>query len=218
MRRMSRPTPTPRRTPIASRSGPKAAERLTWSEPWTQVLDWSGAPFARWFVGGKLNVAYNCVDRHVESGHGAQVAYHWEGEPGDTRSITYAELLEEVCRAANALIELGVKTGDRVAIYLPMIPEAVVAMLACARLGAPHTVVFGGFSAAALSSRILDCGAQCRHHRGRWVPPRRGLGPQAGRRRGAGILSRTSGRCWWCVGPDRTWPGRKAATSGGTTW
>ena len=137
----------------------RAAERLTWAEPWTQVLDWSGAPFARWFVGGKLNVAYNCVDRHVLSGHGSQVAYHWEGEPGDTRSITYAELLDEVCRAANALIELGVKTGDRVAIYLPMIPEAVVAMLACARLGAPHTVVFGGFSAAALSSRILDCGA-----------------------------------------------------------
>ena len=137
----------------------KAAERLSWSEPWTEVLDWSGAPFARWFVGGKLNVAYNCVDRHVESGHGSQVAYHWEGEPGDTRSITYAQLLDEVCRAANALIELGVKTGDRVAIYLPMIPETVVAMLACARLGAPHTVVFGGFSAAALSGRILDCGA-----------------------------------------------------------
>ncbi len=137
----------------------KAAERLTWSEPWHQVLDWSGAPFARWFVGGKLNVAYNCVDRHIESGHGTQVAYHWEGEPGDTRSITYAELLEEVCRTANALIELGVKTGDRVAIYMPMIPETVVAMLACARLGAPHTVVFGGFSAAALSGRILDCGA-----------------------------------------------------------
>ncbi len=137
----------------------RAAERLTWTQPWTQVLDWSGAPFARWFVGGKLNVAYNCVDRHVESGHGNQVAYHWQGEPGDTRSITYAELLDEVCRAANALIALGVRTGDRVAIYMPMIPETVVAMLACARLGAPHTVVFGGFSAAALSGRILDCGA-----------------------------------------------------------
>ena len=124
----------------------KQAERLSWAEKWTEVLDWSDAPFAKWFVGGKLNVAYNCVDRHVEDGHGDQVAYHWEGEPGDTRSITYAQLKDEVCKAANALIELGVKTGDRVAIYMPMIPETVIAMLACARIGAPHTVVFGGFS------------------------------------------------------------------------
>jgi acetyl-CoA synthetase len=137
----------------------KAAERLSWSEKWSEVLDWSGAPFAKWFVGGKLNVAYNCVDRHVEDGHGDQVAYHWEGEPGDTRSITYAELKDEVCKTANALIELGVKTGDRVAIYLPMIPETVISMLACARLGAPHTVVFGGFSSTALSDRIIDCDA-----------------------------------------------------------
>jgi len=136
------------------------AQRLTWAQPWTQVLDWSGAPFAKWFVGGKLNVAYNCVDRHVEAGFGSQVAYHWEGEPGDTRSITYAELQDEVCRAANALIALGVNAGDRVAIYMPMIPETVIAMLACARLGAPHTVVFGGFSATALNDRILDCDAR----------------------------------------------------------
>jgi acetyl-CoA synthetase len=136
------------------------AARLTWSSPWTEVLDWSGAPVARWFVGGRLNVAYNCVDRHVEDGHGDQVAFHWEGEPGDTRAITYLDLRDMVCKAANALIELGVKTGDRVAIYLPMIPETVVAMLACARLGAPHTVVFGGFSATALSDRILDCDAR----------------------------------------------------------
>jgi acetyl-CoA synthetase len=136
------------------------ARRLSWAAPWSEVLDWSGAPVARWFIGGRLNVAYNCVDRHVESGHGDQVAYHWEGEPGDTRSITYAELQELVCRAANALAELGVRAGDRVAIYLPMIPETVVAMLACARLGAPHTVVFGGFSATALSDRILDCDAR----------------------------------------------------------
>ncbi|WP_432970493.1 acetate--CoA ligase [Dactylosporangium sp. CA-233914] len=138
----------------------KQAERLTWAEKWTDVLDWSDKPVARWFVGGKLNVAYNCVDRHVESGHGAQVAYHWEGEPGNTRSITYAELKDEVCRAANALLELGVQAGDRVAIYMPMIPEAVVAMLACARLGAPHTVVFGGFSSQALSDRVIDCDAR----------------------------------------------------------
>jgi acetyl-CoA synthetase len=138
----------------------KQADRLSWTTRWSQVLDWSDAPFAKWFVGGKLNVAYNCVDRHVEAGHGDQVAYHWEGEPGDTRSLTYAQLKDEVSKAANALIELGVKTGDRVAIYLPMIPETVIAMLACARLGAPHTVIFGGFSATALSDRILDCDAR----------------------------------------------------------
>ena len=136
------------------------AERLDWATPWTEVLDWSRAPFAQWFVGGKLNVAYNCVDRHVESGHGDQVALHFEGEPGDTRSVTYAELQREVSKAANALTELGVTAGDRVAIYMPMIPEAVFAMLACARIGAPHSVVFAGFSAEALRSRIDDAEAK----------------------------------------------------------
>jgi acetyl-CoA synthetase len=138
----------------------KQAERITWAEPFEQVLDWTNAPFAKWFTGGKLNAAYNCVDRHVEEGRGAKVAFHWVGEPGDTRDITYAELQDDVCRAANALIELGVRSGDRVAIYMPMIPETVVAMLACARLGAPHTVVFGGFSADALAGRIQDCDAR----------------------------------------------------------
>ncbi len=138
----------------------RAAERLTWDEPWTQVLDWSKAPFAKWFIGGKLNASVNCVDRHVAAGNGDKVAYYWEGEPGDQRTITYADLKDEVCRAANALIELGVRTGDRVAINMPMIPETVVAMLACARLGAPHMVVFGGFSSDALSTRIQDCDAQ----------------------------------------------------------
>jgi acetyl-CoA synthetase len=137
----------------------KQAERLSWAQPWSEVLDWSDPPFAKWFVGGKLNVAYNCVDRHVEDGHGEQVAYHWEGEPGETRAITYAELKDEVCKAANALVELGVQTGDRIAIYMPMIPETVIAMLACVRLGAMHTVVFGGFSSTALSDRIIDCDA-----------------------------------------------------------
>ncbi|MRJ75379.1 acetate--CoA ligase [Aeromicrobium sp. SMF47] len=137
------------------------ADRLDWGTPFTEVLDWSNAPFAKWFVGGKLNAAYNCVDRHVEAGNGDRVALHFVGEPeDDTRDITYSELKDLVSQAANALIDLGVETGDRVAIYLPMIPEAVVAMLACARLGAPHTVVFGGFSADALSSRILDCDAK----------------------------------------------------------
>ncbi|MGY1746134.1 acetate--CoA ligase [Blastococcus sp. SYSU D00695] len=135
------------------------AQRLSWAQEWDEVLDWSNPPFAKWFVGGKLNVAYNCLDRHVEAGHGDQVAYHWEGEPGDTRTITYAELTREVCKAANALVELGVNAGDRVAIYMPMIPETVIAMLACARIGAVHMVVFGGFSADALASRLDDSGA-----------------------------------------------------------
>jgi acetyl-CoA synthetase len=136
------------------------ASRLHWTEPFEQVLDWSSPPFARWFLGGRLNVAYNCVDRHVDAGDGKRVALHWIGEPGDTRDITYRELQAEVNRAANALTGLGVRAGDRVAIYLPLIPEAVISMLACARLGAVHTVVFGGFSAGALADRINDCGAR----------------------------------------------------------
>ena len=135
------------------------ARNLRWDTPFSEVLQWD-PPFARWFVGGRLNASVNCVDRHVEAGLGDRVAFHWVGEPeGDTRTITYAELHAMVCRAANALSELGVVTGDRVAIYVPMIPEAVVAMLACARLGAPHSVVFGGFSAKALAGRILDLDA-----------------------------------------------------------
>ncbi len=139
----------------------KQAERISWAEPFTDVLDWSDPPFAKWYVGGKLNAAYNCVDRHVEEGRGDKVALHWIGEPADdTRTLTYSDLQDEVCKAANALVELGVQTGDLVAIYMPMIPETVIAMLACARLGAPHTVVFGGFSADALSGRIQDCDAR----------------------------------------------------------
>ncbi|WP_194923500.1 acetate--CoA ligase [Catenulispora pinisilvae] len=136
------------------------AERLHWEQPWTQVLDWSGRPFAKWFVGGKLNAAYNCVDRHVEAGNGDRVAIHFEGEPGDSRSLTYAQLKDEVCKAANALAELGVVDGDRVAIYMPMIPEAAVAMLACARIGAVHSVCFAAFSPEALRGRIEDAGAK----------------------------------------------------------
>jgi acetyl-CoA synthetase len=137
----------------------KQARTLAWETDFTQVLDWSNAPFARWFVGGRLNVAYNCVDRHVESGHGDQVALRFEGEPGDRRDLTYRDLQREVSKAAHALAELGVTAGDRVAIYMPMIPEAVIAMLACARIGAPHSVVFAGFSAEALRSRIDDAQA-----------------------------------------------------------
>lgn len=139
----------------------KQANRLSWAKPFTEVLDWSGAPFAKWFADGKLNVAYNCVDRHVEAGHGDRVAIHWEGEPvGDHRSLTYSDLQAEVCRAANALTDLGLVAGDRVAIYLPLIPEAVIAMLACARLGIMHSVVFAGFTAKALQARIADADAK----------------------------------------------------------
>ncbi|MBI3430193.1 MAG: acetate--CoA ligase [Actinobacteria bacterium] len=134
------------------------ADELKWDKRWNQALDWQ-PPYAKWFIGGTLNASVNCLDRHVEAGRGDRVAFHFEGEPGDTRTITYAELFTEVKKATNALIQLGVKAGDRVAIYMPMIPEAAVAMLACARLGAPHSVVFGGFSSEALLSRIKDADA-----------------------------------------------------------
>jgi acetyl-CoA synthetase len=136
------------------------ARRLSWATPFSEILDWSDAPVAKWFIGGRLNVAYNCVDRHVEAGHGDRVAIHWEGEPvGDARSITYGQLKDEVCKAANALTDLGLVAGDRVAIYMPMVPEAIVAMLACARLGIMHSVVFAGFSATALRARVDDAQA-----------------------------------------------------------
>ncbi|MGO2050205.1 MAG: acetate--CoA ligase, partial [Microbacterium sp.] len=140
--------------------GDQARELLHWHKPFTQVLDWSTPPFAKWFDDGELNVAYNCLDRHVEAGNGDRVALLWEGEPGDERRITYAELTDEVKRVANVLEGLGIGAGDRVAIYLPMIPEAVASMLAVARLGAIHSVVFGGFSADSLRSRIDDAGAK----------------------------------------------------------
>ncbi|MEE2061255.1 acetate--CoA ligase [Rhodococcus artemisiae] len=136
------------------------AQRLDWATPWTQVLDWSDAPVAKWFVGGSLNVAYNCVDRHVEAGNGDRVAIAFEGEPGDSRSLTYNDLLAEVSKAANTFTDLGLVAGDRVAIYMPMIPEAIITMLACARLGLTHSVVFAGFSATALRSRIDDAEAK----------------------------------------------------------
>ncbi|MFE3028155.1 acetate--CoA ligase, partial [Nocardia tengchongensis] len=136
------------------------ARRLHWHQPFTQVLDWDDAPFAKWFADGKLNVAYNCVDRHVIDGHGDQVAIHWEGEPGDSRDLTYSDLLAEVSRAANYLTGLGLVAGDRVAIYMPMVPEAIVSMLACARLGLTHSVVFAGFSPSALRQRVDDAAAK----------------------------------------------------------
>ena len=137
----------------------QAAELITWQQPWHTVCEWN-LPFSKWFVGGSLNVSENCLDRHVAAGRGDRVAFHWEGEPGDTRTVTYADLLAEVQRFANVLRGLGVDKGDRVNIYLPMIPEAAVAMLACTRIGAAHSVVFGGFSAQSLTDRINDASAK----------------------------------------------------------
>jgi acetyl-CoA synthetase len=138
----------------------KQANQLHWHKPFTQILDWSEAPFARWFYDGELNISYNCLDRHVEAGNGDRIAIHFEGEPGDTRTITYSQLTDEVKRAANVLTKLGIKAGDRVAIYMPMIPEAIIAMQAVVRIGAVHSVVFGGFSADSLSNRIEDAQAK----------------------------------------------------------
>ncbi|MCL7927044.1 MAG: acetate--CoA ligase [marine benthic group bacterium] len=154
------------------------ARQLDWFSPWSEVLQWE-APFAKWFVGGRLNVAHNCLDRHLDSWRANKAALIWEGEPGDRKVLTYRQLHREVCLFANALRKLGVKRGDRVAIYLPMIPEAAIAMLACARLGAPHSVVFGGFSARSLRDRIVDAGAKLvitadgGYRRGQIVPLKR---------------------------------------------
>jgi len=137
----------------------QATETVTWNKPWNTICEWK-SPYSKWFIGGELNVAYNCLDRHVEAGNGSKVAIHWEGEPGDTRTLTYTWLLDEVQKFSNVLKALGVQKGDRVNIYLPMIPEAVVAMLACARIGAAHSVVFGGFSSQALADRINDAEAK----------------------------------------------------------
>ncbi len=155
------------------------ARALDWDEPWHTVLDWSDKPYAKWYVGGKLNPAYNCVDRHVAAGHGDRVAFYWRGEEGEELALTYAWLLEQVQRAANALTDLGVGPGDVVGIYLPMIPEVVVAMLACARIGAPHNVVFGGFSVEAVRDRMEESAAKVlittdgARRRGKTVPVKR---------------------------------------------
>ncbi len=135
------------------------ADNYVWRKRWDEVLDWSGAPTSKWFVGGRLNITESCLDQHLAT-HGDRIAYNWEGEPGDRRVLTYRDLHAEVCRLANALVELGVGTGDRVAIYMGMVPELPVAMLACARLGATHSVVFGGYAAEALRDRINDAHAK----------------------------------------------------------
>ncbi|MBW4672978.1 MAG: acetate--CoA ligase [Desmonostoc geniculatum HA4340-LM1] len=136
-----------------------ATTELAWFQKWDTVLDWQ-PPFAKWFVGGKMNISYNCLDRHLTTWRKNKAALIWEGEPGDSRTLTYAQLHREVCQFANVLKQLGVQKGDRVGIYMPMIPEAAIAMLACARIGAPHSVVFGGFSAEALRDRLIDAKAK----------------------------------------------------------
>jgi len=136
------------------------ARDLHWHKPFTETLDWSNPPFAKWFADGQINVAYNCLDRHVLAGNGDRVAFHWEGEPGDSRSVSYAELTAEVKKVANVLLSLGIGQGDRVAVYMPVVPEAVIAMLAVARIGAVHSVIFGGFSAESIRSRVDDASAK----------------------------------------------------------
>ena len=203
------------------------ARALHWHTPFTQVLDWSNPPFAQWFADGELNVAYNCLDRHVEAGNGDRVALLWEGEPGDSRRITYAELTDEVKRVANVLEDLGVVAGDRIAIYLPMIPEAIAAMLAVARLGAIHSVIFGGFSADSLRTRIDDAGAKVvitadgGYRKGRVSPLKpavdqaladRGTGPQATVEHVL-VVRRTVNEVGWSEGRDLWWHEAVASAS-----
>jgi len=204
------------------------ARALHWHTPFTQVLDWSNPPFAQWFADGELNVAYNCLDRHVDAGNGDRVALLWEGEPGDERRITYAELTDEVKRVANVLGDLGVGQGDRVAIYMPMIPEAIAAMLAVARVGAIHSVIFGGFSADSLRTRIDDAGAKLvitadgGYRKGRTSPLKpavdqaladRGAGPQ-GTVEHVLVVRRTGDEVPWNADRDVWWHDVVPAASG----
>ena len=171
----------------------------------------------KWFLGGQLNVSYNCLDRHVEAGRGDKVAFYWEGEPGDARVLTYADLLDEVQRFANALKGLGVQRGDRVNIYLPMVPEAAIAMLACARIGAAHSVVFGGFSAQSLSDRINDAEAKVLITADGGLPTRRGVPAEAGCRRGDRHRRRRSSTSSSCGAAATTSTCRRVAITGTTT-
>ncbi|MBM4363038.1 MAG: acetate--CoA ligase, partial [Deltaproteobacteria bacterium] len=189
------------------------ARTLEWRKPFTEVLDWK-PPYARWFADGELNVSENCLDRHVRAGHGDRVAFRWEGEPGDTRTVSYRDLLALTSRAANALKELGVRKGDRVAIYMPMVPELPAAMLACARIGAPFTVVFGGFSSEALAGRIADSEAKLLitadggYRKGSTVPLKRNADAavaQSGTVEKVLVVRRTREEVPWTVGRDVWW-------------
>ncbi len=148
------------------------ASQLHWFKPWDKVLDWN-CPWSKWFSGGELNLSYNCLDRHVATARRNKAAIIWEGEPGEVVTLTYQQLLIEVCKFANVLKSLGIQKGDRIAIYMGMCPALPIAMLACARIGAPHTVIFGGFSANALVDRITGFAGVAGHHAGRLVPARR---------------------------------------------
>ena len=192
-------------------------ERLTWFEPFAELYEWE-PPYAKWYLGGTLNVCFNCVDRHVDAGKGDKVAYHWEGEPeGERRAITYADLQRDVVRFANALKKLGVQKGTPVAIYMGMVPELPVAMLACTRLGAPHTVIFGGFSADSLSGRMVDMACEVlitqdeAWRRGSTVPLKK-IADEAMARRAERARVASS-----CAAPATTCRCRTAATTGGTS-
>ena len=189
------------------------ARTLLWRKPFTKVLEWE-APYAKWFADGQLNVSENCLDRHVKAGKGAKVAYHWEGEPGDARTLTYQDLLDETQRCANALKQLGIRKGDRVAIYMPMIPELPIAMLACARIGAPFTVVFGGFSAEALAGRIADSEAKVvitadgGYRKGNVVPLKKNADDAIARTTSVQkvlVVQRTKQEVGWTEGRDVWW-------------
>ena len=191
----------------------REARELTWQKPWKKVLEWK-APFAKWFVGGKLNVAENCLDRHLQGPRRNKAAIIWEGEPGDKRILTYQQLHREVCRFANVLKRNKIRKGDRVIIYLPTIPEAAIAMLACARIGAVHSVVFGGFSADSIRDRIADCGATAvitadgGYRRGAIVPLKQNVDEAL---KGETTIKRVI----VFGAPATTFTSRKAATSGG---
>ncbi len=196
------------------------ARALHWDEPWHTVLDWSDKPFAKWYLGGKINASYNCVDRHVEAGNGDRVAFYWRGEEGEERAITYAWLLEQVQRAANALTSLGVGPGDVVGIYLPMIPEVVVAMLACARIGAPHNVVFGGFAVEAVGERMAESEAKVlitvdgARRRGKTVPVKREIDHTLGTLPSMAhllVVRHTGTECPMTAGRDVDWDQALAA-------
>jgi acetyl-CoA synthetase len=190
------------------------AHHLDWHTPFTQVCDWTNPPFARWFADGKLNVAVNALDRHLTAGHGNRIAYHWEGEPGDTRTLTYTDLHALVCQTAHTLTALGLKAGDRVAIYMPMLPETVAAMLACARLGVTHSVVFGGFSAEALRARIDDAHATVvitadgQYRRGKALPLKAAVDQAVAHTpsvRHVLVVRRTGSEVTWTDGRDVWW-------------
>ena len=194
----------------------RIAAELHWFKPWEQVLEWD-CPWAKWFVGGQINLSYNCLDRHVATWRRNKAALIWEGEPGEVQTLTYQQLLTEVSKFANVLKSLGVQKGDRVAIYMGMCPALPIAMLACARIGAPHTIIFGGFSSHALVDRINDSPGIPGDHAGRLLPPRRRSEIEARRGRGAARLPLGPQRDRLSSAPERRRPCWAGAITGGTS-